>query len=59
MLCNQEQSELGGIRGKILFDHEGDFKDDCVVELSKVKAGELLDFLESVHKGVSVYKELS
>ena len=48
-----------GICGKIFFDHESDFENDCMVKFAKVKTGELFDFFKTVNKGVSVNKKLT
>lgn len=51
--------EFYGVRRKILFNHQSDLEDDCVVELAQIQAGELLDLFKSVNQGVTVNEELS
>ena len=51
--------ELGGFAVEILLDHKRNLEGNCVVELTKVKTGELSDFLKTVNESVSMYEELS
>ena len=45
--------------GEILLDHQRHFEDDGVVKFAQVKSCELLDFFQTVNKGVSVNKQLA
>ena len=48
-----------GICRKIFFDHKCNLENDCMVKLTKIKAGELFDFFKTVNKRVSVDKKLT
>ena len=46
-------------RVKILLDHHCDLEHDGVIKLAQIKAGELLDLLQPVHKRVAVNIQLA
>ena len=51
--------EFGRLTVQVFLNHESNLEGYSVVELTKIKAGELSDLLKTVNKGVSMYKELS
>lgn len=44
---------------EVFLNHKSYLEHDCVLKLTEVKTCELFNFFKSVHKSVSVYKELS
>ena len=51
--------EFGGFAVEVLLNHQRYLEGNCVVELTKVKTGELSDLLKTVNESVSMYEELS
>ena len=59
MAASHQVLEFGGLTVEILLNHKSNLEGYSVVELTKIKAGELSDLLKTVNEGVSVYEELS
>ena len=51
-------SEFHRVVGQVLLHHQGHLKDDGVLKLPQVQAGNLLDLLQAVHQGVPVDEQL-
>ena len=55
-----QRNRLSAFSGRqILAYHQGHLEDDGMVELTQVKAGQLLDLLKAVHQRVAVDKQLA
>lgn len=50
------QSEFHRAGRKILLHHQSNFEYDCVVELTEIETGELLDFLKAINQRITVNK---
>ena len=56
---NLWKSILGRVGGKVLFDHQRYLKDDGVIEVAQIQAGQLADLLQAVDQRVAVYEQLA
>ena len=54
---NLWKSILGRVGGKVLFDHQRYLKDDGVIEVAQIQAGQLADLLQAVDQRVAVYEQ--
>lgn len=54
----QKKSILDRFCVKILFDHESNLENDCIVKLPQIKPGELFNLFKSVNQRVPVDKKL-
>ena len=54
---NLWKSILGRVGGEVLFDHQRYLKDDGVIEVAQIQAGQLADLLQAVDQRVAVYEQ--
>ena len=57
IFVNLWKSILGRVGGKVLFDHQRYLKDDGVIEVAQIQAGQLADLLQAVDQRVAVYEQ--
>ena len=51
------KSIFGRVGGQIFFDHQRHLKDDGIIEVAQVKAGQLADLLKAVDQRVAVNEQ--
>ena len=44
---------------KVLLDHQGNLKDDCIIKLAEVKTCQTLNLFKTIDQGIAVYKQLA
>ena len=57
IFVNLWKSILGRVGGEVLFDHQRYLKDDGVIEVAQIQAGQLADLLQAVDQRVAVYEQ--
>ena len=55
--CAAVASIFGRVVGQVLLDHQRYLKDDSVVELTQVQAGQLFDLFQTIHQRVAVHEQ--
>lgn len=51
------KSIFGRIGGEVLLDHQGHLKDDSIVKVAQVKAGQLANLFQTVDQRIAVDKQ--